>query len=177
LHGEVAQKLIQVCSELAEAPEQHVGHAGTLQVSPQDFNEVQFRAVMRQPEHLHVLFGILEVVMNGLGVMRIALIHHQDDSPSRSSSTANELLQQDAESPCRLLGLRMVQERSVAIPPSSEGGHLPVAAGTTHPHLSPTRHPGPRQMGMKVELGFVLVPEFVIGGGVHRPLFRRDNAR
>lgn len=132
---------------------------------------------MRQPEHLNVLFDILEVVMNGLGVMRIALVHHQDDSSSCPSSAVNEFLQQNAESPGRFSRLGVVQERSVAVTPGSEDGHLLVAPGTADPQLSAARHPGARQMGMKVELGFVLEPEFVIGSRSDRPFFSRHIAR
>ena len=91
--GEVVEGFVQMLLESAEAAEQVIGHPRLLQVLPEPLDEVQLWAVMRQPEGLNVLSDILEVIMERLGMVRLALIQNRDDPPPGPASTGNQLLQ------------------------------------------------------------------------------------
>ncbi len=109
-------------------------------------------------EYLNVLFDNLEVVLDRLGVMRVALVHYQDNLPPAPLGSLNQLRQQHAEAPGGFARLDVIIEQATPIAPRTEDRLLAVLAWRPHPQLSAARHPGSRQVRVKVKLGFVLVP-------------------
>ena len=104
---------------------------------------------------LEVLLDILEVVVECLGVVRLALVHRQDDSPPCPSRPSNQLLEHHSAAPVGALALGVVQEQTAAVVPRSENRQLVVLAWGRPGLLSAPAHPGPRQMRMQVSLGLV----------------------
>jgi hypothetical protein len=60
----------------------------------------------------------------------------------------------------------MITEQAASVAEGPKDGLLAVDAGGTNPLLPATRHPGPGQMGMQVKLGFILIPQFIVGVGI-----------
>ncbi len=110
-----------------------------------------------------MLFDIFQVSGQCLGMVRCALIHHHHDPSAGTPGSMHQLLQEDLHPPSGLTRLHVVEERPSSIAQGPEDGLLAVDAGGTNPLLSATRHPGPGQMGMQVKLGFILIPQFVVG--------------
>ena len=59
MQGKLRQDDTEVSRESGESGKQHIGHARGLQVLPEPFDEIQFGTVVRKPEDLQMLFGIL----------------------------------------------------------------------------------------------------------------------
>ena len=163
--------------EVLEVAEEDVCHPRCLQVLPEALDEVEFWAVVRKPEHLDVFFDKLEVVMQGLRMVRIALVHHQDDASSGSLGSAHELWQEHPKAPGCLARLGVVVEQPASVAPAPEDGLLAILSRSLHSLLMAARHPGPCQVRVKVELGLVLIPELVAGVGLQSPFLSRSNAR
>jgi hypothetical protein len=174
---EVAEGFGQVPREVLEVAEQNVRHPRSLQVLPEAFDEVQFWAVVRKPEYLDGVFDKLEVVMQGLGMVRVALVHHQHNASTGSFGPAHELGQEHPEAPGGLARLGVMVEQPPSVAPGPEDGLFAVPSRGFHSLLTAARHPGPGQVRVKVELGLVLIPQFVVGVGLQSPFLSRSRAR
>src|SRR3990172_391071 len=108
--GKVAEGFVQVFLKAAETAEQDVGYPRSLQVFPEYLDEVQFWAVVRQPEDLHVLFSHLQVAMKGLRMVRFALVQNQDYPPSGLTGPTQQLLEQGPRPPGSAARLLVVHE-------------------------------------------------------------------
>lgn len=157
--------------------EENVGHPTVLQVLPKPLDEVEIGTVVRKPKDLHVLLGILEVAMERLGVVRIALVDDQDDSPPGSPGAANQLLQKHSSPPGRASGLNVVEEVAASIAPGPENRQLAILAGSRNRQLSAAGHPAVGQVRMQMEFAGIGVPQFVVDAELQRPFFRRCSCR
>jgi len=175
--GELLEHRLDVVPELFEVAEQHVGQSRAFEVTPEHLNQVQFGAVMRQPNGVNVRLGLVEVAVDDAGVMWIASIQHQDDPASGPLGAGEESVQKNAKSPRGLPRLGVMQERPSTVAHSSEHRQFAILPRRPHATLFPARHPGPRQVGMKVKLGFVGKPEFELRFEANRPFFKRSRRR
>jgi hypothetical protein len=78
----------------------------------------------------------------------------------------HQLLQEGLYAPSVLTRLHVVEERPSSIAEGPEDGLLAIDAGGTDPLLLASGHPGPGQVQMQVKLGFILIPQFIVGVGV-----------
>ena len=133
---------------------------------PEALNQIQFGTVVRKPEDLQMLFDIFQVSGQCLRMVRRALIHRDDNSSAGPPGATYQLLQEDLYAPRGLAWLHVVEEQPSPVAERSENGLFAIYAGRADPLLPTTGHPRPGQMRMQVELGFTLIPQFVVGAGV-----------
>jgi len=116
-----------------------------------------------KPEDLQMLFDIFQVSGEGLGMVRCALIHHHHDSSAGTPGATHQLLQEDLYAPGGLTRLHVVEEQPSSIAERPKDGLLAVNAGGTNPLLPASGHPSSGQVRMQMKLGFILIPQFVVG--------------
>lgn len=139
---------------------------------------VEIGRVLGQPIDLDVLpyVGMIQEGERLLGRMDGPVVQGEDDSLTGSSSTDEQRADEEQELPailstfCNPGHQGAVLSRRVVDRP--EGSDLAVLTGRGNLHLLPTLHPSASQVRMKMEVGFVLEPEFVSGTRVKSPFFR-----
>lgn len=106
---------------------------------------------MGKPEDLQMLSDIFHVSGQCLGMMRRALIHHDDNSSAGLPGTIEQFLQENLHTPSGLPRLNMVDEQSASVAERAENGLLAIDVGRANARLPTSRHPGASQMRMQVE--------------------------
>jgi len=93
----------------------------------------------------------------------ITLIHHHKYPSAGTPGSRQQFLQQHLDTPGYLARLSMIVEQSTSIAECTEGRLLAIDPWRANPLLFAFGHPHTRQMRMQVKLGFVQIPQLVIG--------------
>lgn len=168
---------IQVGLELIESPEQVVADVGASRVAPDPFDEIQVRAVGRQPGYRQMGADVVlfEEGQDFLGLVDAGIVGDENDPPFRPFGPSPQVLHQDQEAPRDLPGETDEFRVPMGVLHRSEDEFLPVLAGSGNGELMPFQSPAPREMGMEMTFGLVFVPELEIGMGLEGLFFERDS--
>jgi hypothetical protein len=158
--------------------EQDVGHTLLFGDLPHSFLVVEVGGILGQPQDLNVLADIGMSQEGGGPLRRVnrSVVQREDDALTSSSRAKQQSTDEEKKLGAVLASFddardeRAVLTRGVVDGP--EGGDLAVLAGRRDLHLLSSPHPGLRQVRMKMEVGFVLEPEFVSSPWSKSPFFR-----
>jgi hypothetical protein len=155
---------------------EEVGDVPPLHVAPEPFDQIEIGTVSRKPEDLEVPGDRGQEREDLLGLVELRTIADQDDLPSRSLGTLNEAHYQVIEAHTALGPADVMNDLPRREVKGAVDHPLLVLTRTRHPRLKSPRGPNGSEIGVEVEFGFVLVPEFE-GRAVLESLFFSSSRR
>jgi hypothetical protein len=144
----LAERAHQVCQVRKD-----VRPDGPLQMPPQSLDQVQARAVRRQPEHLEAITRDLEPLLDRLRVMESAVVADQADLPTSRGLEHGE--QEDQEVRPALGGSDRAHDLACGIVHSAGDNVLLVLSGAGDFRWCADRSPQASQWWVPVELDFI----------------------
>lgn len=160
------------------AGEEDIGDALLLGDFPDSFLVIEVGRVLGKPHHPDVPSHV-RMSHEGSGLLgRVdrTVVQGQDNPFSRLARTQQQATHEEKELGAVLASLAHPWNQRTMLPrrvvEGAEGGNLGILSGRGYLHLLAPSHPGTCQMRVKVEVGFVLEPEFVSGSGPESPFFR-----
>lgn len=153
-----------------------VGDVPPLHVAPEPFNQVQIGAVGRKPEDLEMPGDRGQVGEDLLGLVELWAIADQDDLPSLALGSVDEAGYQVIEAHTAFRPTDVMNDLPRREVKGAVDHPLLVLTRTLHSGLNTPRGPYGSEIGVEVELGFVLVPEFE-GRAVLERLFFSSSRR
>jgi len=158
--------------------EQNVGDTLLFGDFPDPLLIVEVGRVLGQPQDLDVLADV-GMGEKGCGLPRSVnrpVVQGEDDALSGSPRSDQQPSDKEEKLSAVLASLGHTRnERAVltrGVVDGSEGRDLAVLPRRRDLHLFSSPHPGPRQVRVKMEVGFILEPEFVSGSCAKSPFFR-----
>ena len=155
---------------------QDVGDMPPLHMAPEPLDQVEVGAVGRKPEDLKVPGDRGEVREDLLGLVELRTIADQDDLPSLALGSVNEADYQVIEAHTALCPTDVMNDLPRREVKGAVDHPLLVLTRTLHSGLNTPRGPNGSEIGVEVEFGLVLVPEFV-GAAVLESLFFSSSSR
>lgn len=146
--------------ELELGAVQDVGDVPALHVAPEPFNQVQVGAVGGKPEDLQVSFHRGQVREDSLGLVELRAVADQDDLSPYAPGTFDEPSYQVIEAHTAFRPTDVMNDLPRREVKGAVDHPLLVLTRTLHSGLNTPRGPYGSEIGVEVELGFVLVPEF-----------------
>ena len=158
--------------------EQDVGNALLFGDLPDPLLIIEVGRVLGQPQDSDVLADVRMGEEGGVllrGVNR-PVVQNENDALPRSMRSKQQPTNEEKKRGAVLASLgharneRAVQTRGVV--DGSESRYLAVLPRRRDLHLLSSPHPGPCPVRVKMEVGFILEPEFVPGSCAKSPFFR-----
>jgi hypothetical protein len=140
--------------QLVQAREKDIGKNRSFQVAPQPLDQVQARAIRRQPKHLDLIPMRLEPLSNGLGVVEPAVVADQANLPTRISLDQRD--QKDEEVRPALARSDRVNDLTRGVIHPAVDHLLLVLSRRGNFGLMTHWRPHPAQRRMAMNLNFVL---------------------
>jgi hypothetical protein len=156
--------------QVFERREQHVGHDGPFEMAPQPLDQVQARAVGRQPVDLDLLAVLFEPLTDGFGVMEPAIVADQANLATRIGS--QQRLQIGQEVGSRLGRGNRVSDPAGGVVDSAIGDGFPILSRSGDLGLRADRSPDSAECWMAMNLDLVLVDQNFRGIGAGRFFFK-----
>ena len=152
---------------------QYIGQHGTFQVSPKPFNQVQARAVWRQPEHGDLIRVSLQPGLDRLGMMKPTVVADQTNLTAR---VGGHQCDQKCQEFCAALFVgHRVGDLARGEIHSAVDDFLLILARSGDFGLCPDRRPHPGQDGMTMDFDLVLKDQRFGGIGFQRFFFKRTS--
>lgn len=155
---------------------QDVGDVPPLHVAPEPFDQVKIGAVGRKPEDLQMPGDRGEVSEDLLGLVELWTIADQNDLPPNALGALNEPDYQVIEAHTALRPTDVMNDLPRREAKGAVDHPLLVLTRTRHSGLNTPRGPYGSEIGVEMEFGFVLVPEFE-GRPVLERLFFSSSSR
>lgn len=149
---------------------QDVGDVPPLHVAPEPLDQVEIGAIGGKPEDLEVPADRRQVREDLLGLVELRTIANQDDLPSMALGAIDESDYQVMEAHTALRPTDVMNDLPRREVKGAVDHPLLVLTRTRHSGLNTPRGPYGSEIGVEVEFGLVLVPEFA-GGAVLESLF------
>jgi hypothetical protein len=155
---------------------QDVGDVPPLHMAPEPFDQVQIGAVGRKPEDLEVPGDHGQVREDLLGLVELRTIADQNDLSSNALGAFDEPDYQVIEAQTAFRPTDVMNDLPRREVKGAVDHPLLVLTRTRHSGLNTPRGPYGSEIGVEVEFGFVLVPEFE-GRAVLERLFFSSSRR
>jgi hypothetical protein len=158
--------------------EEHVGNALLFGDLPNPFLIIEVGRVLGEPEDLDVLSNVRMIEKRPAFLRRMdwSIVQRENDPAAGSPGTYQEAPGEEQELSAVLASFSHAGDKgsvlSGAVVDGSEGRNFAVLTGRGNLHLPPSAHPRPGQMRVKMEVGFVLEPEFVSDSWPAGPFFK-----
>ena len=141
--------------QVVERLEQHVGRDGSLQMSPQSLDQVQARAVRRQPENADLFAMLLEPLAHRFGVMESAVV--ADETDLTTGISPQQRLQVHQEIGTRLGRSDRVGDPAGRVIHPAVGHGLLILSRSRNLRLRANGCPDPAECEMAMDLDLILV--------------------
>lgn len=140
--------------EVDKLGEKDISDHGALQVSPQPFDEIEARAVGRQPEDLDAVTVGRQPVLNGFGMVKASIVA---DQANQASSVGQEQRYQERQEVRATLGVRnRLSDLAVGIVDTAINDLFLVLSRRGNFRLAADRGPHASQCGQAVNFNLVL---------------------
>ena len=150
---------------------QNVGDVSPFHVTPEPLDQVEVGAVGRQPEDLQVPCDRRQVRKDLLGLMEPWAVADQNDLPSNALGAFDEPDYQVIEAHTALRPTDVMNDLPRREVKGAVDHPLLVLTRTRHSGLNTPRGPYGSEIGVEMEFGFVLVPEFEGRAVLESPFF------
>jgi len=168
---ELLEDLSDRAVELELRAVQDVGDVPPFHVAPEPLDQVEIGAVGRKPEDLEVLADRGQVRQDLLGLVELRTIADEDDLSSLALGAFHEPDYQVIEAHTALCPTDVMNDLPRREVKGAVDHPLLVLTRTRHSGLNTPRGPNGSEIGVEVEFGLVLVPEFVGRAVLESPFF------
>lgn len=161
--------------ELHRRTVKHVGDVSSLDMPPQAFDQIEVGTVRRQPEDLQPARDRGQVSHHLLCFVEGGAVTDQDDPAPGLTGSLDQASYQVIETLKSLGAPDLINDLPRREVKGTVDNPLLVLTRTLHSRLPTSRGPYGSEVGVEVELRFVLIPEFVGGSCLESPFFRASS--